>query len=892
MKHFSFFPASRKLRGYGRRAALLLGLAALATTAQAQVTTLNEHFDAMPPTNWNVQNLSSPVGTRAWFQGSSTITFGAQATTGYAGVDFNSGASTSTLSDWLITPELVVVNGSTLRFWTRTVTNPSFPDRLQVRLSTAGASTNVGASATSTGDFSTLLLDINPTYTTIGYPDSWTQYTVTITGVPTMTTGRVAFRYFVEDGGSRGNNSEYIGVDEVTYQAAAVAWTGAISTDWATAGNWSSAGVPTSTTDALIPAAPANQPVVTGTQTAKNVAVAANARLTLAASSLLTLGSTSGSGSLTLGTGSAFAQGAGSEIYLGGNFTNNGAAFTLDPTSEVGFGDGLNPAVNHVLNGTTGVTFQILTLGEQGQFDNLSLQVPVQVRRKLGVYNSSIATVGTGGSLTLLSDATGTALVENATGGTVAGTVTVQRYIDPSVNAGPGYRHYSAPVSNSTVADLTTTGFTPTVNTIYNTSATPYAETPFPTVFGYDQVRLATTTNNVTPLDKGYFSPAAPATALVVGRGYAVNIGANQLVDFTGTLNDGDLSLTLARNASTTPNATNAGWQLLGNPYPAPLDYSQVVLTDRTNLDAAIYVYSSTGPYVGNYRSYANNMGGNPVLPLGQGFFVRVSTGQTSGGLTFHNSQRLTSPNATPFQRTATDVRPLVQLELRGATGPADALYAYAEAGTTPGFDSQYDAEKLPNPSGLNLSSAAATGQALAIDGRPAFTTATVLPLAVGVPAAGTYTLSAAALRNLPGTLDAFLTDAATGQTVNLRLQPAYAFTLSTAQIATVITGRFTLHFAARTALATAAALTAAQVSLYPNPAHDAFTVTVPAVAGAAQVQATLLNALGQVVRQQSAALPVGGAQLTVPTAGLAAGVYTLRLMAGAATLAKRVVVE
>ena len=140
--------------------------------------------------------------------------------------------------------------------------------------------------------------------------------------------------------------------------------------------------------------------------------------------------------------------------------------------------------------------------------------------------------------------------------------------------------------------------------------------------------------------------------------------------------------------------------------------------------------------------------------------------------------------------------------------------------------------------------------------------------------------------------LDAFLTDAATGQTVNLRLQPAYAFTLSTAQIATVITGRFTLHFAARTALATAAALTAAQVSLYPNPAHDAFAVPVPAVAGAAQVQATLLNALGQVVRQQSAALPVGGAQLTVPTAGLAAGVYTLRLMAGAATLAKRVVVE
>ena len=82
-----------------------------------------------------------------------------------------------------------------------------------------------------------------------------------------------------------------------------------------------------------------------------------------------------------------------------------------------------------------------------------------------------------------------------------------------------------------------------------------------------------------------------------------------------------------------------------------------------------------------------------------------IKAGQTSGSLTFHNSQRLTNPNATTFQRTATDTRPLVQLELRGATGPADALYAYAQAGATPAFDGQFDAEKMANSTGLNLSS-------------------------------------------------------------------------------------------------------------------------------------------------------------------------------------------
>jgi len=666
----------------------------------------------------------------------------------------------------------------------------------------------------------------------------------------------------------------------------AVTWTGAVSTAWATAGNWSPAVVPTGSIDVTIPSAPANQPLVSGTQAAKDVTVQAGASLTLAATTApttqLTLGTTGTAGNFTLAAGSTFIQRAASEIYITGNMTNNGATFVLDATSEVGFG---LPSFSHLLNGTAGVTFQILTVGEQGSFDNLTIQVPAQVRRKLGVYNNSTTNIGTGGSLTLLSDATGTALVENGAGSTVGGAVTVQRYIDPSLNAGPGYRHYSAPVANTTVADLATAGFSPEVSqaATYNASPTPSLVTPFPTVFGYDQSRV-TLANTYAPFDRGFVVPAATSTSLAVGRGYAVNIGGTQLVDFVGTLNNGNVAVGLSRTAG---NA-DAGWQLLGNPYPAPLDYSLVAPADRAGLDAAIYVYSSTAQYAGAYRAYVNGVGpGNPVLPVAQGFFARVSAGQTAATLTFRNAQRLTAPNATPFQRPATDPRPLVQLDLRGASGPADALYAYAEAGATPAYDAQYDAVKLPNSTGLNLSSTATSGEALAIDGRPAFAAVTVLPLVVGVPAAGTYSFTAVALNNIPAALDAFLSDAQTGQTVNLRLQPAYAFSVSPAQAAALVSGRFTLHFAARAALATAPALSAAQVALYPNPAHDRFTVLVPAGAGAAPVHATLLNALGQVVRTQAAA---SGTAFAVETGALAAGVYTLRLQVGATTLAKRVV--
>lgn len=91
--------------------------------------------------------------------------------------------------------------------------------------------------------------------------------------------------------------------------------------------------------------------------------------------------------------------------------------------------------------------------------------------------------------------------------------------------------------------------------------------------------------------------------------------------------------------------------------------------------------------------------------------------------------------------------------------------------------------------------------------------------------------------------------------------------------------------------LATAPAL-AAEVSLYPNPAPGAFTVQLPALAAGTRVQAELLNALGTVVHRQQPALPGGAPSFRVATAGLAPGVYTLRLQVGAEALARRVVLE
>jgi hypothetical protein len=93
------------------------------------------------------------------------------------------------------------------------------------------------------------------------------------------------------------------------------------------------------------------------------------------------------------------------------------------------------------------------------------------------------------------------------------------------------------------------------------------------------------------------------------------------------------------------------------------------------------------------------------------------------------------------------------------------------------------------------------------------------------------------------------------------------------------------------TTLATAA-LTATSVGVYPNPATGRFTVSLPALAGARTVEATLRNSLGQVVRRQSVSLTANGTHFDVMAEGLGAGVYALRLQAGATTLTKRVVLQ
>ncbi len=490
--------------------------------------------------------------------------------------------------------------------------------------------------------------------------------------------------------------------------------------------------------------------------------------------------------------------------------------------------------------------------------------------------------------LTLKSTQTGGTALVGRIDGTLTGTLTQERAIDPTLNAGAGYRHFSNPLgSGPTFGLMAGPTFAPVTNPAYNTSATPNLLTPFPNLFTYDFTAIANSpATTYSAFDRGWRALAPGDAAPGRGRGFIAHISADNVVKFTGSLNEVAQAVALPANPGSTP-----GFVLLGNPFAAPLDGT--ALTRPASVPAAFYVYETTGPYAGRYRANVNGLGGSPLIPIGQGFFMSQNTGAVAATLTMPLAARQNlfgSPAVPTLHRAAADARPRLHLALTAPGTPADDLILYAEAGATPAFDAHFDAYKLPSPGQAELAALTPAHEALSVSGLPLFSPAqaTLVPLRLSLPRAGSFTLTTN-LVNFNG-LDAYLLDALTGQRHNMRAQAAYTFATANAG---EIVGRFTVQLggAGRPTAVVASAL-AANVILYPNPAHGAATVALPAVPGVTLATAVLRDALGREVRRQTAATTAAGGAFELNLTGLPAGLYALQIALGEQLVTKQLVVE
>ena len=559
----------------------------------------------------------------------------------------------------------------------------------------------------------------------------------------------------------------------------------------------------------------------------------------------------------------------GSVQVLGSRYYDGGATYVYNGPSAQVTGNGLPAVTRNVTSGS----------GASG----LSLSQRLTITEVL--YASSDVVLG-GQPLVLRSDASGTAVVVNANGRVLGNTAVVQRFIN-NPYSGVGYRHYSSPVQNATVADLATPNFVPEVSqgAAYNASLAPGLIRLFPTVYRYDESRVANAAiTGFSVFDRGWAALVAPTDRLLAGLGYTVHLPGTALVSFRGTLTEGNVQFNFGRGSS-----PDGGWYLVGNPYPSPLDastFTQGVVPFQTleNLGTAIYQFRSTGPYAGAYTATVAGLGGSPMIPSGQAFFVRSTQGPggARASINLNNSNRRTFFSAADnaFARPAADARPRLALSLRGSTGPADPTIVYFDAAATAAFDPAADALKLPNVGNLPNLSTALGPDRYAINGLPPLTaTGRVLPLLVNAPAPGRYTLTADELTHFAPGQAIYLTDAATNTRLALTRTATYAFAVTTAGEQT---GRFALVFGpAAGPLATALTASIHALTIAPNPAHTAALLTLPAATETRLL--TVLDALGRTV--QSATVPANAPALTLDVSTLAPGVYVARCGAASARL-------
>jgi hypothetical protein len=200
-----------------------------------------EEFDSASAAlsrGWQFKNASEPNGGGVWQDGGSIPPFfnaysNKGSNVGFIGTDFTStAAAQATISNWLISPPVIMQNGDKIIFYTRAYQvydgisdTTDFGNSLQVRINPTDDHVYVGLGP-GFGDFSLGILNINPklvwssviTPNPYAYPSQWTRFEAAVSGLNGAARRRFAFRYFVTDGGSNGNGTG-IGIDSVAYKS-------------------------------------------------------------------------------------------------------------------------------------------------------------------------------------------------------------------------------------------------------------------------------------------------------------------------------------------------------------------------------------------------------------------------------------------------------------------------------------------------------------------------------------------------------------------------------------------------------------------------------------------------------------------------------------------------
>ncbi len=411
----------------------------------------------------------------------------------------------------------------------------------------------------------------------------------------------------------------------------------------------------------------------------------------------------------------------------------------------------------------------------------------------------------------------------NGTGGSVCPALTSNSNgFDATVNNSPSMHTFNEATA---VVDNTATAVN-TGATVYNTAWTSIAAT--------------NTTNLAAGIGYRVFVRGNKSQGCSLLDGSVVS--ANDVtLSASGTIKTGSNNYTVTYNAS-----NGNGWNLVGNPYPSPINWDAAGWT-KTNIDNAIWIFSPAANAYANYNVTVGQgiNGGSSSIESGSAFFVKANA--ASPVLTSVESVKTLSAPATKLFKNQGQF-------LRLSMVKPGQLQDELLLGVIPGIadaQDEFDSEKMMNPS-LNvyaISNAFRNG----IHSIPSVTEQVTIPLGITSNFVGKHAFTVKGEKDFTQ-YDLLLVDHYLGVITLLNEQPMVEFEINS-DAASKGEKRFEIVFVNKgnsEYLKNLAAVfnKANQLIVTPNPVQEIATVSSNLNSVEGTFNYKLFNNLGQLVQQ------------------------------------------
>ena len=319
---------------------------------------------------------------------------------------------------------------------------------------------------------------------------------------------------------------------------------------------------------------------------------------------------------------------------------------------------------------------------------------------------------------------------------------------------------------------------TPYATNTYNDWSDDFLLTGFPgtaypnfwtSVYLYDETQPGT--NN-----DGWYAPSNISSGIPRGLGHYAYIGAFQLPNTIDMAGQPDLSdHTFDLSYTSYGNGEFDGYNLLGNPYPSPIDWDGPGWTN-VGCCNAVWTWNECNTQFSSYIDGVETNDGTNVIESCQAFWVKAHI----PGAMLACSRASISDDEGDFKSLNNVIDKVLKIGIDGFSS-SDETAVRLLSGSSHACDNLGDAFKqISNETLMGIYTVASDGQGMSINAFPNDTNYVSVPVMVRVPNSGSYTLDFFGGDLFPEDICLLLEDLVTGDIIDLKTSVYYTFNQNT----------------------------------------------------------------------------------------------------------------